>query len=97
MENDYVECLFVKYQHHGRDAWVRDDLKGKHREHCLCYHCKNFRPGDDEWMENCPIANLVFSVCVSNRVLLPVWECEKFIEIIPGKHRCKKLPSEDED
>jgi hypothetical protein len=71
---------FVKYQHHERDAWVRDDLKGKHREHCLCYSCEKFKPGDDDWKNNCPIANLIYSVCIAQRVLLPVWECEKFVE-----------------
>ena len=29
----------VKYKHHGVNVSVREDLKGKHREHCLCWIC----------------------------------------------------------
>lgn len=34
------EKKFVKYNHHGKEVWVREDLKGTHREHCLCFNCK---------------------------------------------------------
>jgi hypothetical protein len=32
----------VSYEHHGHNVAVRSDLKGKHREHCLCYRCSKF-------------------------------------------------------
>jgi len=64
---------FEVYKHHGYDVFVRSDLKGKHREHCLCYSCAYFRPDDRE--DNCTIANLVYYLCVALHVTLPVWEC----------------------
>jgi hypothetical protein len=33
-----------KYEHHQGVVSVRSDLKGKHRDHCLCYHCEKFKP-----------------------------------------------------
>ena len=33
----------VKYEHHGTEVSVKSELKGKHREHCLCFQdCKYF-------------------------------------------------------
>lgn len=54
------------------------DLRGKHREHCLCFKCENFKPGMPE--TNCPIANLIYAVCIVNGVTTPIYECPKFIE-----------------
>jgi hypothetical protein len=64
-----------QYEHHGEVVWVRSDLKGKHKEHCLCYECGLFFPDEPE---NCLIAELNFSVCVAFNVVLPVWECPRF-------------------
>jgi hypothetical protein len=27
--------MIIKYKHHGREVFVQEELKGKHREHCL--------------------------------------------------------------
>lgn len=69
---------YVKYKHHNATVSVREDLKGKHRAHCLCYDCKFFHPEDREL--NCPIANKVFQLCVDENIVLPVWECPVFVE-----------------
>ena len=75
-----MNSKYEKYHHWDghADVWVRKDLKGKHREHCLCHSCEDFHPEDRE--KNCPIANLNFSVCVAFGVVLPVWECPSFYE-----------------
>lgn len=67
---------FIQYTHFQEPVWVREDLKGKHREFCLCYSCSKFKPEDRE--KNCPIANMVFSLCVVQDLVLPVWECPCF-------------------
>ena len=69
---------YKTYLHHGEVVWVREDLRGKHREHCLCHACQNFNPGLPE--KNCPIANLLYAVCLAENLVTPVWECPKFIE-----------------
>jgi len=69
---------FTVYIHHGKEVHVREDLKGKHREHCLCHSCHCFNP--ENRATNCPIANLVYSICVLDNLVLPVWECPDFIE-----------------
>jgi hypothetical protein len=62
-----------RYEHHGGEVWVRADLKGRHREHCLCYRgCPKFKPGE---AENCEIADAVYQNCVTFNVVTPVWEC----------------------
>ena len=66
----------IWYDHHGTEVAVRADLKGRHRENCLCYTCKNFTPEDKE--NNCEIANLLFAVDVAMGITTPVWECPKW-------------------
>lgn len=70
----------IQYQHHGCLVNVDEGLKGKHRDHCLCWRCEKFRPGQDE---NCVIAKKVYIVCVENDLVLPVWECPVFREGTP--------------
>ena len=67
---------YEQYEHHGTEVWVREDLKGKHREHCLCYSCEEFVP--DNPALNCPIANENYALCRKHRLVLPVWECAMF-------------------
>lgn len=76
--------MYMKYEHYGNEVWVRQDLKGKHREHCLCWSCNKFKPNEEHAPgtnlsgENCPIANKVFDICRTEGLVLPVWECPKF-------------------
>lgn len=66
----------IEYEHHGRMVKVDEDLKGKHRDHCLCYRdCLNFKPGT---AENCPIAQAIYKNCVDHGVTTPVFECVKY-------------------
>lgn len=68
----------VQYEHHGTLVWVDEELKGKHREHCLCFSCKHFKPGLPE--TNCPLANLNYAVCLAHDMVLPVYECPIYQE-----------------
>lgn len=68
----------VGYLHHGSYVYVDEELKGKHREHCLCWRCKKFAPGEHKI--NCPLANLNFANCQLNNMVLPVYECPRFSE-----------------
>ena len=69
---------FRVYVHHGILVWVNKELKGKHKEYCLCYSCKHFMPEDRE--KNCAIANLLYAVDVATGLVTPVWECPEFEE-----------------
>jgi hypothetical protein len=71
---------FVQYNHHGVTVWTTVELKGKHREHCLCFACAEFHPGPPE--ENCPIANLNYAGCLAHHVTLPVYECPLFVKAV---------------
>ena len=67
----------TKYEHHGKLVYVRPDLKGTHRAHCLCFHpCMKFKPENRE--ENCPIANELFALDVKHSLATPVFECPQF-------------------
>lgn len=68
----------IKYQHYGVEVFVDEDLKGKHREHCLCFRCQRFNP--DEPDQNCKIAELNYRNCRLNGLVLPVYECPEFVE-----------------
>lgn len=68
---------FIKYEHHGKDVFVREDLKGRHKEHCLCYSCAHFIPDTEH---NCPAAQQLFEYDVLFKMTTPVWECPIFKE-----------------
>lgn len=69
----------IRYEHHGQEVAVREDLQGKHREHCLCWQgCSKFKPGLPE--QNCPIANAVYAIDILTGIVTPVWECPLFSE-----------------
>lgn len=66
----------IRYEHYGANVAVYDELKGRHREHCLCYHpCIKFNPNTPE---NCPIAQAVYENCVKFNIVTPMWECKEF-------------------
>jgi len=67
------ENKIINYVHHGNDVFVREDLKGRHREFCLCYrNCYHF--GD------CEIASALYALCLKYHVVTPVWECPGYEE-----------------
>lgn len=69
---------YVTYIHHGNKVKVRKDLKGKHRELCLCFSCKLLNTENRE--KNCSIANAVYDNCVKYKLTTPVTECPSFKE-----------------
>jgi len=71
-----MAAKFEQYDHHGDMMWVRKDLKGTHRDNCLCYECRRFNPDDRQ--SNCPIANMLYSMCVLAGLVTPVYECKEF-------------------
>lgn len=74
---NYLAPIFVTYTHHGNLVWVNQELKGLHREHCLCYSCERFFPGESS---NCPIAQELFNINVKHGITTPVFECPEFKE-----------------
>lgn len=38
-----MEKAIIEYEHHGRSVKVRKDLKGLHRDYCLCFRCGVFK------------------------------------------------------
>jgi hypothetical protein len=77
---------YLRYAHHNELVWVREDLKGKHRQMCLCFSCTKFNPGT---AENCPMAQLLFEHCKQFKQVAPVLECPDFQEI--GKSDTQRL------
>jgi len=65
----------IYYEHHGTMVAVREDLKGLHREYCLCHSCAKFKPNTPE---NCEIAQAVFENCVRFHITTPMWECPEY-------------------
>jgi hypothetical protein len=72
--------MITTYAHHDILVAVEEELKGKHREHCLCYKCTRFHPNDI--MRNCAIAQTTYENCVRFGTTTPVYECSRFI---PGE------------
>jgi hypothetical protein len=68
----------ITYVHHGRLVKVREELRGRHREFCLCHICDILDTENQE--NNCSIANRLFSLRKETGVVTPVWECVYFEE-----------------
>ena len=69
----------IRYEHHGVEVSVDEDLKGKHRELCLCWRpCAKFNPEDRP--NSCPRANLLYAYDVAFGMVTPVVECPEFEE-----------------
>ena len=68
----------VWYEHYGRKVAVDEELRGKHKEYCLCFRCEKFIPNNRE--RHCKLADLNYANCRLNNMVLPVWECPKFKE-----------------
>ena len=68
--------MITDYIHHGTSVFVDENLKGKHREHCLCWKCGKFVPEDRD--KNCQVANLLFAACCAFSITTPVWECPQW-------------------
>lgn len=65
----------ITYNHYGTLVSVDEELKGKHREHCLCFRCSEFSPNTPE---NCDLAEQNYRACKINGMVMPVWECPGF-------------------
>jgi hypothetical protein len=70
----------ISYVHHGCLVSVDEDLVGKHYQHCLCYRCGLFTPGQKK---NCRIAQENYKLCIKENLVLPVYECPVFEEGTP--------------
>jgi hypothetical protein len=74
-----IERYFHKWgEDKGTNVFVRSDLKGMHRAHCLCWEpCARFKPGTPE---NCNIAQGLYEYDIKWSITTPVWECPFFEE-----------------
>jgi len=70
--------MIEKYIHYGRAVYVKSELKGKHKEMCLCHCCNNFKPLDRE--RNCLIANTLYELDVLYNLVTPVFECPSWVD-----------------
>jgi hypothetical protein len=68
-----------RYLHHDTSVYVIKKVKGKHRDHCLCWTCGRFFPGDEE---NCLWANMLYTICrmKGGPLVTPVYECENYFK-----------------
>ena len=65
----------MRYKHHGFDVHVKEGLKNKHKDYCLCYECGSFKPNTDS---NCDLAEEIYEYCKEKGLTLVVWECPLF-------------------
>ena len=82
----------IRYIHHGQDVAVWEDLKGRHREYCLCYQCEKFHPGEP--VVNCPVAEALYRFDILAGVTTPVWECPDFKDAHAEAAEKKEEPAE---
>lgn len=72
----------ISYLHYGKYVYVDEDLKGRHRAHCLCFRCAKFHP---DTPINCDFAEQNYRTCKINGMAMPVWECPEFEQKISNQ------------
>lgn len=77
-KGDNMSKQYEQYEHHGNQVMVRCDLKGKHRDFCLCWKCNKFKVDDPD--NKCKTADAVFQNCLKFKIVTPMWECPDFEE-----------------
>ncbi|MFH0754539.1 MAG: hypothetical protein V2A70_08240 [Candidatus Omnitrophota bacterium] len=70
--------MYKKVERNGTERWVREDLKDRQKEFCMCWDCHSFRPQDQD--KGCPVIKAVLDLAAAKNVVLPVWECPMFQE-----------------
>lgn len=78
-EKDLKEKEIIHYLHHNKIVAVRKDLKGRHREFCICYQCEKLNIDDPE--SNCKIAEALYGFDKLTGTTTPVFECPEFVSI----------------
>jgi len=73
---------FERYVHRGFHVAVRTDLRGQHRDYCLCESCTKMKPGTPD---HCPLARAVEQNCQQFGLVTPVWQCPDFEEHSSGE------------
>jgi hypothetical protein len=73
--------VIIEYKHHGERVSCFENMKGKHKDFCLCWRCQFLHPGKDN---NCSRAQELFEFDVKNGMVTPVFECPKFKETNNG-------------
>lgn len=69
---------YEQYEHHGKLVWVNKDIRGTHRDYCLCFSCSLFHPNTPD---NCKIAQELYELDVQHNLTTPVFECPIFNEL----------------
>ena len=70
------EMKIVKYDRFGHEIYGFEEMKGRNREHCMCYYCHQFHPKEET---NCPIAQGLYDYDRQHNVTTPVFECGEFV------------------
>lgn len=83
MPEDKKDRVVTKFEHHGVVVSCMDNLKGKHREHCLCWICRKLNLADRD--KNCKIASLLYAVDRQCQITTPVFYCKEFQKGEPVK------------
>lgn len=58
--------------HYGQEVWVNPTTEGLRKSECLCLNCDNLKLG---WKNNCPIAQKLYKICVSEDVAMVITRC----------------------
>ena len=75
--------MIEKHEHYGNAVWFQSHLKGKHREHSLCFQgCLNFQPGP---VGQCKIVVAVNENSLRFGISTPIYACPKFATLNPSE------------
>ena len=68
--------MYEQYEKNGKTVWVRQDLKGRQKEFCMCWDCTRFKPDTQD--KGCAAIKAVLDLAAARSIVLPVWECPEF-------------------
>ena len=67
----------VKKTRYGTEVWETEGMDMLRRENCMCLHCGKLKP---KLIDNCPIAEKFYTLCVENGTAFILTRCKDWIE-----------------
>lgn len=65
----------VLTEHYGIKVWETPTMDAQRREHCMCHHCANMKPGQPN---HCQIAAAFYKICQEHGNAFILTRCDSW-------------------
>jgi len=66
----------VRVTKYGIEVWETPTMDAIRREHCMCHHCGNMKPGEPD---HCKIAAAFYEICKVHGTAFILTRCDEWV------------------